>query len=296
MEVIHTYQANLATSLNEPVLHAMQHDGARKITVQLYTGPAVWAVPEGVTAGIGYTLPNRQSEYYEKLSDGTAACTIEGNTVTAVLAPVLTSVTGDVKVSIIFAKNGVQLSTFPFRIRVTARPGQVDHATRPDVSSPFAGKLYYGGDKGIAIPLTLGAGVQVEQQVDGTFILTAEGAAQPLLLNADDTYENDSRYGDKALEAIKTGRQILVRVKNASGENYVANYSPVYMYQVPNQQNDYLYLFFLKDEKQDLSALVGMPAGTVLMPTYGQLKMKLSQYYNSNPLDSLRSDNSDNNA
>lgn len=175
MEVIHTYQANLATFLNEPVLHAMQYDGARKITVQLYSGHAVWAVPEGVTAGIGYTLPNRQSEYYEELSDGTAACTVEGNTVTAVLAPSLTSVVGEVKASIIFAKDGIQLSTFPFRIRVTARPGEVDSATRPDVASPFVGKLYYGGDNGLAVPLRLGSGVRVEQQPDGGFMLVAEG-------------------------------------------------------------------------------------------------------------------------
>lgn len=110
---------------------------------------------------------------------------------------------------------------------------------------------------------------------------------KPLLLDADmaETYLNDSSYGDAALEAIKNDKQILVRVPNASGDNYVANYSPVYMYQVPNYANKYLYLFYLRDEKQDLSALLGQPAGTVLMPTYGQLKMLLSQEYNSNPLE-----------
>lgn len=111
---------------------------------------------------------------------------------------------------------------------------------------------------------------------------------KPLILNADsaDTYLNDSSYGDEALEAIKTGRKVLVRVPNADGGTYTAIYSPIMMYQVPNYANKYLYLFFLRDEKQDLSALLGQAAGTVVMPTYGQLKMLLSQEYNSNPLES----------
>lgn len=109
----------------------------------------------------------------------------------------------------------------------------------------------------------------------------------PLLLDANsaEAYQNDSSYGDEALAAIKSGRSILVRVPNADGGNYTAIYSPVLMYQVPNRENKYLYLFFLRDEKQDLSALLGQPAGTVQMPTYGQLKMLLSQEYNSNPLE-----------
>ena len=118
-------------------------------------------------------------------------------------------------------------------------------------------------------------------------ILAAIPVTEPLLLNADmaETYLNDSSYGDAALEAIKNGREILVRVPNADGGSYTAIYSPVLMHQVPNYQNNYLYLFFLRDEKQDLSSLLGLPAGSVMMPTYGQLKMLLSQEYNSNPLE-----------
>lgn len=107
----------------------------------------------------------------------------------------------------------------------------------------------------------------------------------PVVLNASEDYTSDSVAGDEALNAIMTGRQILVRVPNADGGNHTAIYSPIMMYQLPNLQNQYLYLFFLRDEKQDLSALVGLPAGSVMMPTYGQLKMLLSREYNSNPLD-----------
>lgn len=115
-----------------------------------------------------------------------------------------------------------------------------------------------------------------------------KGMTAPLLLDADsaEAYQNDSSYGDEALNAIKSGRNILVKVPNADGGNHTAIYCPIMMHQLPNYQNKYLYLFYLRDEKQDLSALLGQPAGTVQMPTYGQLKMLLSKEYNSNPLES----------
>ena len=105
----------------------------------------------------------------------------------------------------------------------------------------------------------------------------------PLILNADSAneYLENPTFGDEALEAIRAGKPILIRVPNADGGKHTAIYSPVLMYQVPNFENRYLYLFFLRDEKQDLSSL-NIP---VQMPTYGELKLLLSQEYNSNPLE-----------
>lgn len=110
---------------------------------------------------------------------------------------------------------------------------------------------------------------------------------KPLILDAElsDYYGGHPEMGDAALEAIKIGRPILVKVPNAKSGNYVVNYSPVYMYQVPTD-GMYLYLFYLRDEKQDLSALLGQPEGTILLPTYGEFMMLLSQYSNSDPLES----------
>ena len=64
---------------------------------------------------------------------------------------------------------------------------------------------------------------------------TGAASLKPLILDAtlSDYYGGNYEAGDEALEAIKAGRQILVRVPNASGDNYVATYSPIYMYQVP---------------------------------------------------------------
>ena len=117
---------------------------------------------------------------------------------------------------------------------------------------------------------------------------SGSSAGKPLILyyNKSEEYKSDSSVGDQALNEILNGRQILVRVPNISGDNYVASYSPVYMYQIPNYENNYLYLFFLTDEKQDFSALLGLPEGTAAMPMYGQLKMLLSQKYNESPLES----------
>lgn len=117
------------------------------------------------------------------------------------------------------------------------------------------------------------------------FVLRRKNVTSPLVLeeNEANEYLYDSIAGEEALQAILSGRQILVRVPNASGDNYVASYSPVYMYQLPNYENQYLYLFYLKDEKEtiDLSAI---GAGKIEMPIYGQLKMLLSKTYNADPL------------
>lgn len=116
----------------------------------------------------------------------------------------------------------------------------------------------------------------------------------PLILYSDKTEEYDTSpmYGEEALQAIVNGRQILVRVPNADGGKHTAIYSPVYMYQVPNKENDYLYLFYLKDEKNvlDLGILSGGNiTGHVEIPIYGELKMKLHGQYNYDPVNEYTS-------
>lgn len=106
---------------------------------------------------------------------------------------------------------------------------------------------------------------------------------KPLVLSAENVeqYLNDATFGDEALNAILSGRQILVRTPNADGGKHTAIYSPIYMYQLPNFENNYLYLFYLRDEKQDLTSIIGYP---IQMPVYGELKLLLSETYNNSPL------------
>lgn len=100
-------------------------------------------------------------------------------------------------------------------------------------------------------------------------------ALKPLVLYAEqaESYTSDSTAGDQALSAILSGRQILVRVPNADGGKYTAVYSPIYMYQLPNYENNYLYLFFLNDGTDSNG-----------LPSYGQLKLLLSETYYATPL------------
>lgn len=147
------------------------------------------------------------------------------------------------------------------------------------------------GSGGMAFPALRGMSayeIAVKHGYKGTEEewLKSFGQAKPLILDANlsDYYGGHPEAGDEALEAIKTGRQILVRVPNADGGNYTAIYCPIMMYQLP-LNGMYLYMFYLRDEKQDLSQALGLPAGSILLPTYGQFQMLLSKKYDSNPLE-----------
>lgn len=133
---------------------------------------------------------------------------------------------------------------------------------------------------------TLVFGVNTENVSVGEFCYIKRPAAiSPFVLYEEKTeeYLTDTAVGDAVIDAIMSNRTIHVRVPNSDGNKYTAIYSPIMMYQLPNYMNDYIYLFYLKDEKQnlDLSAL-GM--GTIQLPIYGQLKIKVSRTYNATPL------------
>ena len=117
-------------------------------------------------------------------------------------------------------------------------------------------------------------------------MMSSLGGGEPVILypNSADYYLEDPTMGEIVLDAIKTGKQILVRVPNADDKGYTAIYSPILMYQLPNYANEFLYLFFLEDGKQDLSSIVpGMQ-----LPTYGELKMKVAKEYYMSPLEKNR--------
>lgn len=117
-------------------------------------------------------------------------------------------------------------------------------------------------------------------------MMSSLGGGEPVILypNSADYYLEDPAMGEVVLDAIKTGKQILVRVPNADDKGYTAIYAPILMYQLPNYANEFLYLFFLEDGKQDLSSIVpGMQ-----LPTYGELKMKVAKEYYMSPLEKGR--------
>lgn len=108
---------------------------------------------------------------------------------------------------------------------------------------------------------------------------------KPLILSVSkaEEYQNDATIGDEALSAVMTGRQILVRVPNADGGNYTAVYMPIIQYQVPNYDNDYLYLIYMNDGiANNFTTALQTGDFSVL---YNQLKLKLSKTYNNTPLE-----------
>ncbi len=98
---------------------------------------------------------------------------------------------------------------------------------------------------------------------------------EPFVLYADkaESYVDDAETGEATMKAIMEGRQILVRVPNADGGKYMALYSPILMYQLPNYLARHLYLFYLND---------GVNAQG--LPSYNQLKIAVSRDYNQTPL------------
>lgn len=98
---------------------------------------------------------------------------------------------------------------------------------------------------------------------------------EPFVLYAEkaESYVDDADTGEAVMKAIMEGRQIVVRVPNADGGNYMALYSPVLMYQLPNYLARHLYLFYLNDGVNEMG-----------LPGYSQLKIAVSRDYNQTPL------------
>lgn len=210
MEVKHHLTLYL-TSPTAAVIDSVQGDGVRLMSCRLNAGGEPWPVPDGVRAGVSYTLPDKSEGYYDELQDGKPAASISGNLVNVVLDPVLTQQPGLVCMSIVLRDGPQQLATFPVRMRVAPAPGRVTGDSLPVQAHGFDGKIYYGGPGGALIPLGLGDGVSVETREDGTLWLTSEG----------DGFGEDA---DELQEAIDTA---LAQAK-ASGEfDGEDGYSPV---------------------------------------------------------------------
>lgn len=95
-------------------------------------------------------------------------------------------------------------------------------------------------------------------------------------------------YGDDALTSILEGRPILIKVPNKDGNTLFSNFMPVLQYQLPNQNNNYLILFYLKDGIAE-NILVAMQAAmqgntSAFAGVFGVIEMMLSQSYSECPL------------
>lgn len=107
-----------------PWINAVQDDRySRDLQITLYDNGEDWTPPEGVTVEVAYRKADGTSGWYDTMPDGTAAWSIDGNVLTAALAPQVLTAPGPVMLAVLF-RDGEQnqLATFPMWIQVEPNP------------------------------------------------------------------------------------------------------------------------------------------------------------------------------
>lgn len=115
-----------------PPVDVMQCDAyTRVLECSLYSGGTAWTVPDGVSVAVAYRRADGSKGIYDTLPDGSAACTVAGNVVTAVLVPQALAVSGATFVTVLFTDDtGKQLTTFCVKLNVERNPAV--GATKPE--------------------------------------------------------------------------------------------------------------------------------------------------------------------
>ena len=196
--------------------------------------------------------------------------------------------------------NGSLLATLG-SVRNFIASGEVDARFR----SVQAKELSFGNNCLIAMGFNQVHGVsEPTENYDAANKRYVDAHTEPLILYAPyaneypSMYLEDSRYGNAALSAIKSGKPIFVRVPPAAfitgnfspdecASQNTALFSPVYHYQLPNNSdNKYLYLFYLRDEKTEVD-LSTLGLGRIQLPVYGQIKLNVDNSSSKCTLDYL---------
>lgn len=108
---------------NTPRIDAVQFDeNSRAIEISVNLGGVAWVPPEEIEIAVSYQKSDGTTGLYDKLPNGNAACTIENNSITAIMAPQMLTVPGLVKAVVIMYEEGSQLATFPFYLNVEPNP------------------------------------------------------------------------------------------------------------------------------------------------------------------------------
>ena len=85
-----------------PGLDAVQLDAdTRVLELTLMAGGVAWEVPSGMGVSVAFRKSDGRGGWYDKLPDGSKACSVSGNVVTAVLAPEVLTCAGKTEVAVI---------------------------------------------------------------------------------------------------------------------------------------------------------------------------------------------------
>ena len=122
MEITHELLLDLQQIGTRQVMFAKQGDSlTRTAMIRLYDGGTEFSVPDGVVLQIAFAKSDGKGGLYDKMPDGSDACTSSGNVVTAKLHPQMFTVSGLVSCELrIVASDGTQISTFLWFITVQA--------------------------------------------------------------------------------------------------------------------------------------------------------------------------------
>ena len=124
MKITHKIDIHLDKYRPEAEIVVMQCDAnTRELQFMLYSNDAAWPIPEAAKIYVGYSKPDGTGGFYDTLPDGVGACTVESNTVTAVLAEQVLTVPGKVFVSVSLQEEGQILATFAVQLNVKPKPG-----------------------------------------------------------------------------------------------------------------------------------------------------------------------------
>lgn len=123
MKVVHKHRITLDERQSKIYIDVSQGDDKTRILeLSLYSGGQPWGVPDGVSVAVAYSGPGGKG-IYDTLPDGSAACAVAGNVVTATVIPQALAMHGNVQLALVFTDgNGKQLSTFCVTFRVAASP------------------------------------------------------------------------------------------------------------------------------------------------------------------------------
>ena len=119
MEVTHELYLDLIKKTGEQRLAAKQGDNlSRKVRMSLCSDGAAWIIPQNAAVTIRYTRQDGASGIYDALPNGEPAYTVDGNTITFVMAPQMLAAEGTVMADAVLTLEGQILTTFTFWIDV----------------------------------------------------------------------------------------------------------------------------------------------------------------------------------
>lgn len=123
MIVTQTIHMDLTHMATLPQIYTVQGDTcSRCVAVKLSADGKPWDPPKETTAAVRYRKADGTGGHYTTLPDGTAACTIQGNCVSVMLAPQMLTVAGKVIAQVELLHRGQILATFSVEILVEKDP------------------------------------------------------------------------------------------------------------------------------------------------------------------------------